>query len=113
MRRQHNLKMLCNIDRDSVRKLTVEVPNFWVIRRLQHVTVGFECPHCAESRKNPNSKFPKCQGMTKGQQVSFEFSATQIAHEMDEYRVGPQFVHVPHLRAIDEVFVRMQRHRCS
>ena len=44
----------------------------------------------------------KCQGMTKGQQVSFESIVTQIACEMDEYSVEPQVVHVPHVRAIDE-----------
>ena len=43
--------------------------------------------------------------MTKDQQVSFESIAIQIAHEKDESSVGPQFVHVPHLRAIDENFL--------
>ena len=40
--------------------------------------------------------------MTRDQQVSFESSANQIAHETDECSDEPQFVHVPHLRAIDE-----------
>ena len=34
--------------------------------------------------------------------MPFESSANQIAHEMDECSDEPQFVHVPHLRAIDE-----------
>ena len=34
--------------------------------------------------------------------MPFESSADQIAHEMDECSDEPQFVHVPHLRAIDE-----------
>ena len=34
--------------------------------------------------------------------MPFESSANQIAHEMDECNDEPQFVHVPHLRAIDE-----------
>ena len=41
-----------------------------------------------------------------GQQVSFESSATQIAHEIDdEYSVGAHFVHVPHMRAVDKKFL--------
>ena len=40
----------------------------------------------------------------KGQQVSFESSAHQITHEMDENSVGPQSLHVPHLRATDDKF---------
>ena len=33
--------------------------------------------------------------------MSFESSANEIAHEMDECSDEPQLVHVPHLRAID------------
>ena len=44
-------------------------------------------------------------GHDKGQQVSFEATAIQIAHERDECSVGPQIEHVPHLRAIDERFL--------
>ena len=57
MRRQHNLKMLSNIDRDSVWKQTLKLQKFWVVRRLQHKTVGFASPHRAESRNIP--KTPK------------------------------------------------------
>ena len=37
--------------------------------------------------------------------MSFESAEIKIAHERDEYSVGPQFVHVPHLRAMDEMFL--------
>ena len=181
-----HLKILSNIDQDSVRKQTLKLPNFSVMGRLQYESARFGSPHGAESRKiqktpksrqkllrssanqgtgnvsgeghlviwqrrvqiNPQPNTPPCaqgfhetvqqlrsdrkprsdghftsaagtllsievvqatkRGFTRdkpGQQVSFE------SHERGEYGVGPLFVHVPHLRAIDEKFLfRIQRH---
>ena len=65
------------------------------------VPLGPCCPSIS-SRQQREASHEKCQGMTKGQQVSFKSSANQIAHERDVYNVKPQFVHSPHLRAIEE-----------
>ena len=73
--------------------------------QLQPQTPLARCCPSRSFRQQREAPHDTCHNMTKGQQVSFESAEIQIAHERDEYSVGPQFVHVPHLRAIDEKFL--------